>query len=48
MVRPSLYRKLTDEANPGLFSYTLEGIQMQFTGGKIEPRKVFSMLIVVN
>lgn len=31
--------KTTDEANPGLFTYTAKFCTSDFTGGKIQPRK---------
>lgn len=45
MVNILAIRKLTDEANPNLFTYSLEVMNYIFTAGKIEPRKVFFMLI---
>ena len=36
----NISRKLTDEANPNIFGYSIKLLGQDFTGGKIEPRKV--------
>lgn len=40
----NLCRKLTDEANPNVFGYSIKILGQEFTGGKIEPRKVFDYI----
>lgn len=34
------YRKITDEANPNVFGYSVKILGQDFIGGKIQPRKV--------
>lgn len=41
----NISRKLTDEANPNIFGYSIKLLGQEFTGGKIEPRKVLFISI---
>ena len=44
MVVLSIFRKQSDEASPNVFTYALDFFGNQFSGGKIEPRKVNNIL----